>query len=178
LAAALASGCSNPDNQVYNGIPGDSNTPNAFIYNVGSAIHGVGNFKDAQNNIVQRDVIILTDRNNLCVSLAARPDYYTNPPEAFVALFMTVQHDRIGTNLVGATNGGSAQLIVSAGPGQPVTLYPGVGGSIDVRFMDSRPGGEADGTFDTIISDNTSLGHEVFGKYQTHTCPAISNIQF
>ena len=177
LAAFANVGCGTPDSQVFGGIAGPTGIPNAFINDVGSAIAGIGNFTDSGGNTVQLDVFILTDRKNLCVTIERRPDYFRNPPEAFVALVMIGPLDRLGTFRVGAANTG-ATLMVTAGPGNEVTRYPGSGGSFSVRDLNIKPGGDGTGTFDLGFVDLGGLAHEVFGKFKTRSCAAIGNVVF
>ena len=74
LLCALAGpfACGTPDSQVFGGIIGDANTPNAIINDVGSAIAGVVTLTDSNGNSKQFDAFILTDRKNLCASVTAR----------------------------------------------------------------------------------------------------------
>jgi hypothetical protein len=189
VAAALLAACSNPDNQVYGGAPAITATdgttiPSAFIPNVASAIAGTVNITDTNNNSKAYTVVLLSNRNNLCQSLAARPDYFKNPPEAAVTLALFIAPNaqnqaQLGTFQVGATNGSAVTLGTTAGPGQPTYSYKGVGGSVALTRYDNSPGGESDGSFDLLLSDPTGqVTFEVFGKYKTSTCAAVANVSF
>jgi hypothetical protein len=178
LFALTLCACGNPDNQVFGGISGGTLAPDAFLDNVGSAIAGVSKVADQNGNLTSIDVFILTDRTNLCAKLANTPDYFRNPPEAYVALVMSTPQDRLGTFVVGASNGGGSLLMVTAGPGKTITSYPGGAGSVSVTNFDSRAGGEATGTFDILFADSLQVGHEIFGKFKTSTCPALANVTF
>ena len=179
ICAALAlAGCGRPDSQVFGGVIGDQNTPNAVINDVGSAVAGIVSIADQNGTPHSYTAVILTDRHNLCTSLAARPDYFKSPPEAGVALILLAKADQLGTFLIGASNGAQASLNTTAGPGNPIARYPAVQGSVSMRQFDKNPNGEGDGTFDVIIVDSGGVGHEVYGKFKTATCAALANAQF
>ena len=173
-AAAVAVSCGNPDNQIFlvSGL-----IPNSFITSVGSAVSAVVDIKDSQGNTRPVSVFVLTNRADLCKSLGNRPDYFQNPPEAYVAYVLATVADRLGNFAIGATNGASASLLITAGPGNPVRVYGGVGGQVSVREFNQNPGGEGVGTFDVIFADGSDVA-EYFGRFKTQTCTALKQVQF
>jgi hypothetical protein len=175
LALALFA-CGNPDNQVFGGISGPPGVPNAYIDNVGSAIHAVAKVTNQDGGTTDADVFVLTDRVDLCKKLGSRPDYFQNPSEAFVGLVMATTFDRAGTFRVGTD--ASAVLMVTAGPGNEIIRYPPAAGLINVRQVDVRGGGEGDGSFDLIFGDFGGGLHSVFGKFKTRGCAALANLTF
>ena len=178
IVALAVTGCSNPDTQVFGGIAGPTGVPNAFIYDVGSAIAGIGTVKDSQGKPTPATILIVTDRQNLCKSIGDHPDYFQNPIEAYVALIMITPPDRLGSFFAGAAGGSADFLQVTAGPGNQIITYPAGGGSVAVTEFHTEPGGDGRGNFDLIFADQAGLGHEVFGKYKTQTCAALANATF
>jgi len=170
--------CHNPDTTVYGGIAGPTGVPNAFIYDVGSAIAGTGTVKDSAGKPTTATIIVITDRQNLCTSIANRPDYFTNPPEAFVALIMITPPDRLGSFTVGAQGGSNAFLLATAGPGNSIVTYPAGAGQTNVTSFEANPGGEGRGNFFFLFADAAGFGHQISGKYKTVTCAALANAIF
>ena len=143
-----------------------------YSAHVGSAIHGTTTITDAQGHTQSVSVVVLADRGNLCASLKARPDYFKNPPEAVVTMVLTAKADQLGSFQLGATNGATANLNVTAGPGTGITQYGGIQGFVAVTRFD--PGGEAAGSFDVIFVDKVSAIHEIYGKYKTQACASLN----
>ena len=176
LAAFAAAGCGTPDNQILGGVLGNAQTVNAIIPDVYSAISGVVTLKDSSGNPAPFSLMILSERHDLCNSIKTHPDYFKNPPEGFVALILTAPADRLGSFNIGATNGGSATLTATAGPGFGGNSYPAVGGVISLRQFDVN--GQAQGSFDVLVVHQVQTGHEVLGNFKTNWCAALGQAQF
>lgn len=170
-------GCGNTDNQVFNGLPATDTVPSALIPDVHSAIHAVTTVTDKSGQKKSVSMFIVADSKNLCGSLAAHPDYFKVPIEPFVALRLTGNADQLGTFHV-ETSDGSAAFLVTAGPGNPVGEYDADIGIVNVRGFDGRPGGESAGSFDVRMFDAFARAHEIFGKFKTTGCAALSSAQF
>ena len=180
LAAALLAlaGCNNNDNQVNGGIFVAPQFPNGFIPEVGTAIAGSFVRTDNAGNQFPVSMFILSDQPGLCKKIADHPDFFKNAQVPFVAMILTTAADKLGTFQIGFADGGTAQMLVTAGSGNPVGTFPADLGNISLRQLGVAAGSESDGTFDVGIIDATSRRKEVFGKFKTQGCAAISGLQF
>ncbi len=178
LALPALAGCGNSDNQVYGGIVGTGTASNAFLPDILSAIHAVYQTTDKTGHARSVSMMVLTDHGNLCAALAAHPDYFKKPVEPFVALLMTTTADRLGTFHLELSNDGGGQILATSGPGQPIFGYVGYQGIISLKQFSAVPGDQAVGTFDFLASDSASVSHEIFGKFKTSECAALSSAVF
>jgi hypothetical protein len=173
----LAAACGNPDNVVVGGISATATIPVAFIDTVRSAIAGTTTVKDFNGNkIGQREAIILSNTKGLCDQLQAHHDYFQNPPEDFVAVVLLTPIDRVGTFFIGRDQGTDI-LIVPAAQGVKPQPYLGqaTGTSYIALHEMSGSGGNAVGSFDVIVVDSSSGGHEFYGKFMTGSCAALND---
>lgn len=122
VAAALAlAACSNPDNLILGGVSPGPATPLVLFDNINSAISGTVTLTDANGNPTgQSEVVIISDRPNLCAVLKARPSYFRVPTEAYEALILFLPQGYLGTFVIGrggdADNATSSEIIAAAGP--------------------------------------------------------------
>jgi hypothetical protein len=175
----LVAACGNPDNIVFGGISATATIPAAYIDSVRSAISGIVTLNDANGNrIGQSTAIILTNTSGLCTQLSSSPDYFQNPPQDYVALVLLTPIDKVGFFYFGRDQGVGALAIPAAKGVKPVTKYPAAnapGTYIGVSDL-SGTGGNARGSFDVVIVDSSSQGHEFYGRFKVGSCDALANV--
>jgi hypothetical protein len=178
LALVAVAACHNPDSVVYNGIPGDPSTPDAYIYDVGTAINVLFTSGTGTKQ-TQVSMFVLTDRGGVCTKLAAHPDYFKNPIEPFVALIMTTKANQLGTFAVGASNGATATFLVTPGAAGAVSGYSAVQGAVSVTQFGTTAGADSFGSFPELdFVDHANTLYYIYGKFKTENCPALANAQF
>jgi hypothetical protein len=176
LFAALA-GCGSDENVVLSGYaPG-------IISPVRSSISATVTFTDPNGVQHPQWVVAMSGVPDLCAKVTAHPDYFQNPIENFVAILVWVPPGNIGTFFVGQT-GVNTEVLIGVGPaggGTPhVVRLPGVGrfgANIGLSQFDARPGGEARGNFDVLVSDPNGIPREYVGKFKATYCPGAAQAQ-
>lgn len=179
LVAALAAACGNPDTLVVGSISASADNPVVIFTDIRSAIHGVGTRTDQNGNIVaQSDVIIISDKANLCQAIKDKPDYFRHPPEKYLALIFFAPLDRVGTFVIGRDPGTLSEIIATNGPGGNLFPFLGVSGSYVAVTNFELNGGHANGSFNMVYQDshpNSAFAYPFYGNYQTNWCEAIGS---
>jgi hypothetical protein len=181
-----AASCGTGDNVVVGGIPETTITPIIEFSDIQSVISGRVRLFDTDGVTVTgtAQVVIISDRPQLCDRLKAHPDYFRNPPETYLALILFYPPtDHLGTFIPGRTGdeGTGSEIIGIKDTGQPVppftTTKPvapwpvlNLSGYLTLRDWSEESGGEADGTF--ILS--YGLPEALLGTYN----PPANGIPF
>jgi len=146
----VAAACGNNENVFYGSIGPSTITPFIAFDNANSVISGRATLTDADGGTTgSAELVIISDRPRLCDRLVQYPDYFRNPPEAYVALILFLPPDnRVGTFLAGRPGDeGTGSEIIGADPtkkqasidltGRPVApfqLQPLLRGTSAVEF--------------------------------------------
>jgi len=185
LLLAVATACNNGDNQIVGAIGESSITPFIEFDNINSSIAGRISLRDAQGNPtgVVSQVVVLSDRPNLCQRLQQHPDYFRNPPETYIALILFLPGDnRLGTFIPGRVpgdEGTTSEIIGVKDPAIAVAPFPAFdfSGYIALRDWSDAPGGEAAGSFSlvygppAVITGNFQF--PFYGKFKSVVCPTL-----
>jgi hypothetical protein len=176
-----AAACGNPDNLVIGGISATATIPVALVGDVHSAISGIATYNKSGQQISQRTVVILSNTGGLCDQLGSHPDYFRNPPEAYVAILLYVTLDRVGTFYVGRDQNTDGEIVaayagVAPTPYSALGLNQGIGSSYIILTDVSPSGANARGSFDLWFGDTVGNIHEFYGRFKTGSCAALQNV--
>jgi hypothetical protein len=187
----LAAACGNPDNLILGGVGAGPQTPIVIFDNINSAISGRVTLADTSGNPTgSAAAVIISDKPGLCEVLAAHPDYFRNPPEAFEAMILFTPTDnscvpgegmRLGFFLLGrqCDDPTSSEIVATTGP--TTTPSPFVAVSNGYSYISltnwSDGGGFASGSFDLFFVNPSLIGvFEFSGRFKTQVCPALGGV--
>jgi len=193
LLLLAAAACGNNDNSVFGIINESTISPFISFENINSVIFGRLSLRDAAGNPTSdsAQVVLVTDRSGLCDKLKATPDYFRNPPEAYVALILFLPPtDHLGTFIPGRPGDeGTGSEILGSDPtkrqasvdqtGLAVAPFKAVDtyGYIALRDWSESPGGEAVGSFNLLYGPPPPListnGFIFGGKFKATYCPTL-----
>ncbi len=191
LLLLLAAACNNSDNVIVGGIGSSDTTPTIQFDNIGSVISGRISLRDADGNPTGTlsEVIIMSDRPDLCTRLKDHPDYFRKPPELYEALILVLPGDnRLGFFVPGRTGdeGTDSEIIGIKDISLPVTPFPALTiQQVPVTFVpyitlsdwSDSPGGEATGTFNLAYGSPPQIGGGLafpfYGKFKSAVCPTL-----
>ena len=193
MALLFVAACGTGDNVVVGGIPESTLTPFVDFNTVNSVISGRAMLFDGNGEATgtESEVVLISDRPNLCAKLAAQRDYLRNPQELHRTLILYLPGtDHLGTFLPGRLGDeGTGSEIVAADPakrdaciqatGKPVAPFPNVlTGYISLRDWSEAAGGEAAGTFNLLFAPPQPLtsdsGFPFYGKFKTTVCTTLN----
>jgi len=194
LAAALAvtAACGTGDNVVVGGIGESTLTPYIDFSVVNSVISGRVALTGSNGEPMgDAEVVLISDRPNLCDKLTQQRDYFRNPTELSRTLILYMPAtDHLGTFLPGRPGDeGTASEIVGADPskkqacidatGKAVAPFPNVNtGYISLRDWSESAGGEAAGTFNLLYAPPPPLtsneGFPFYGKFKSSVCTTLN----
>jgi hypothetical protein len=193
LLVVLASACGSNDNSIFGVIPESSITPFINFENVGSSIFGRLSLRDASGNPTGStvQVVIVSDRPNLCDKLKEAPSYLRDPPELYIALVLFLPPtDHLGTFIPGrGGDEGTGSEILGGDPlkkqasidatGLAVAPFKAIDlfGYIALRDWSESPGGEANGSFNLVYGPPPPLtsnnGFQFGGKFKATYCATL-----
>jgi hypothetical protein len=195
----FAAACNSNENVFYGSIGASGITPFIAFDNVNSVISGRAALtNDAGSDAGTAEVVIISNRPRLCDLLAQHPDYFRNPPEAYVALILFFPPDnRLGTFLPGrGGDEGSGSEIIGVDPakvqasidltGKPVAPFQGLNaypccGYISLRDWSEAPGGESSGSFSLYYAPppelNSTAVFAFYGQFKATVCPTLNGTQ-
>src|SRR5689334_9331678 len=128
FVVVCAAACGTGDNTVVGGIGESPITPVIQFDNIQSVINGRVRLFD-QNGMAtgnNAQVVIISDKVDLCSRLATHPDYFRNPPETYLALILFYPPtDHLGTFFPGrpGDEGTGSEIIGVKDTGQPVPPF-------------------------------------------------------
>jgi hypothetical protein len=192
LLLLAAASCGSNDNSIFGAIPSSEINPLIEFDNLNSVISGTLSLRDANGNPTgeSAQVVIASDRPKLCDRLKETPDYFRNPPEAYLALVLFLPAtNHLGTFLPGRTGDeGTGSEIFGSDPAKRQTSIDKTGravapfkavdaGYIALRDWSGSPGGESTGSFNLLYGPPppyTSSGGFLFsGKFKATVCPTL-----
>ena len=164
--------------------------------NANSVISGRATLTDADGGTTgSAELVIISDRPRLCDRLVQYPDYFRNPPEAYVALILFLPPDnRVGTFLAGRPGDeGTGSEIIGADPtkkqasidltGRPVAPFQGLNaypccGYISLRDWSEASGGESTGSFNLYYGAppqlNSTTAFPFYGQFKATVCTTLN----
>jgi hypothetical protein len=182
----IAAACGTGDNVVVGGFGESSVTPLIQFDNIRSVISGRAHLFDTSPTpqpTGESEVIIISDRPQLCDRLKANRDYFRHPPEPYLALILFLPPtNHLGTFMPGrAGDEGTDSEIIAI---KDVTkVYPfkalkGGGYYISLRDWSEQPGGEANGSFNLAYVvppeiTTASVAFQLYGKFKANVCPGL-----
>jgi hypothetical protein len=196
LVLFCAAACGTGDNVVIGGVGESTVTPVIQFDDIQSVISGRVRLFDADGAATgSAQVVIISDKPQLCDRLKLHPDYFRNPPETYLSLILFFPPtDHLGTFIPGriGDEGTSSEIIGVKNTGQPVppfttnmpvAPFPVLDGSgyIALRNWSEDPGGEAEGTFylayglPAVLQGSASVpgGFLFSGKFKSIVCPTL-----
>jgi hypothetical protein len=192
-ALAFAAACGTGDNVVVGGAQESTLTTYVDFSVLNSVINGRVMLMDANGEPTgtEAEVVLISDRPNLCDRLTQTRDYFRNPQEINRTLILYLPPtDHLGTFLPGRPGDeGTGSEIVAADPakrqacidatGKPVAPFPVVNtGYISLRDWSESPGGESAGTFNLLYAPPPPLtstnGFPFYGKFKATYCPTLN----
>jgi hypothetical protein len=175
LAFIALSACGNPDNLVVGSFPLDPSTTIA-LPEVRSAIFGTAPVTVSPGQVLQMQVIVVSNASDLCTKLGAHPDYFHQNTEPSVSFLMWVPPDRIGDFLIPTDNSGSEIVLGTSAVGattpSPTLSFAAIVGDISVGSQDSQLGGG----FDCAYFVNGGAP-EYVGRFKANPCAALATTQ-
>jgi len=193
LVAAAA--CGNNENTFYGSIGPSTITPFIAFDNVNSVISGRARLTNPDGGIGSpAEVVIISDRPRLCSLLVQHPDYFRNPPEAYVALILFYPpNDHLGTFYPGrGGDEGAGGEIIGVDPakvqatidltGNRVAPFPGLNaypccGYMSLRDWSEAPGGESAGSFSLYFGAppqlNSTTAFPFYGQFKAAVCTTL-----
>jgi hypothetical protein len=175
LAFAALCACGNPDNLVVGSFPLNSSTT-IGLPEVRSAIFGVAPVTVSPGQVVNMQVVVLSNASDLCTKLGAHPDYFHQNTEPSVSFVMWVKPDSIGDFLIPTDNSGSEIVLgtsaVGATTASPTLSFPAVAGDINVGQQDSQ----LQGGFDCAYFINGGAP-EYVGRFKANPCATLAGAQ-
>ncbi len=181
LALLFAAACGNPDNLVLGGVGPGPSTPLVLFDNINSSISALVTLTDGSGNPTGQKAatVVISNKSGLCGALAAHPDYFRKPPEAYLALIIFMPPGYLGTFIIGrggVDQGAGSEIIATTGAQSTVTPFTVLnGGYIALTNWADNPGGSATGSFDLAYTHPTLSGaFEFSGRFKTQVCPALS----
>lgn len=180
LCAVPLLGCAAPENRVVGGILGGSGIPNANIPVVRSAISGFAQASDEAGHASGAQVVLLSDRRDLCEVLAQNPDLLELPSESFAVFELLLPPDASASSgeLTLGALGTQANFVVAGGAGAPVYAFTAASGTVSLV---AQPEESADagspglvGSFDTEVTDGAGNPYEVYGQFAAQPCDALA----
>jgi hypothetical protein len=196
LLLAAAAACNSGDNVVVGGIGESSITPLIQFDNINSVISGRARLFDADGGAAgTSEVVIISDRPQLCDRLKQHPDYFRNPPETYLALILFLPPtNHLGTFLPGRAGdeGTDSEIIGVKDTGtpvppfettKPVAPFPALqlGGYIALSDWSEQAGGESKGSFNLLYAAPQALNvpgarFPFYGKFKSSVCPTLDGI--
>ena len=195
LLLLCAAACGTGDNVVVGGVGESSITPIIQFGDIRSVINGRARLFDATGVATgtSSEVVIISDQQQLCDRLKLHPDYFTNPPETYLALILFLPAtDHLGTFLPGrpGDEGTSSKIIGVKDTGTPVPPFQTtkpvapfnvlqLSGYIALQDWSESPGGEAVGSFNLAYAPPAALnitasgGFPFYGKFKSTVCPTL-----
>jgi hypothetical protein len=179
----IAAACGPGDNVVVGGVAPTPTTPLIVFDNINSVISGRVGLTDANGTATgTAQVVILSDRPNLCAVLAVHPDYFRAPVEPYEALilfFPATNH--LGTFEIGrpGDEGTNSEILGVADISKPpVSLNALRGyGYLSLRDWAETEGGETDGSFNLLYSFAASVNVQgsfpFYGKFKATPCTTL-----
>jgi hypothetical protein len=192
LLLLIAAACGSNENTVFGAIPSSDINPLVEFDDVRSVISGRLSLRDADGAPTgeSAQVVIMSDRAGLCDKLKTAPDYFRNPPEAFLALvlfFPPTNH--LGTFIPGRLGDeGTGSEVFGSDPARRQASLDQTGKAlapftaVDTGFMALRdwsdsPGGEAAGNFSLLYRPpppfTTNTGFIFSGNFKAANCPTL-----
>lgn len=183
----IAAACGTGDNVVVGGFSETTVTPLIQFDNIRSVISGRARLFDTSAPTPQptgeSQVIIMSDRAQLCDRLKQYPDYFRHPPEPYLALILFLPAtNHLGTFMPGRTGdeGTDSEII---GIKDITKVYPfkalKLGGYyISLRDWSDQAGGEANGSFNLAYVlppeiTTSSVAFGAYGKFKSSVCPTL-----
>ncbi len=191
LCSCAAAACGRSDTYVVGGFVADTTLPVVLLDNVRSAISGEVTPSDSngQPSGGKLSVVVLSTASDLCNKIKANPGYFRTPPEAFVALVLYAPLNKSGTFYVGRVidTGTMAEAITTSGPsdggpsdGGPaaaaLSLFALTGSSVSLSDFALREPGNATGGFDAVFQDQSTVQHQLYGRFKTNTCDGFTQV--
>jgi hypothetical protein len=196
LVLLCAAACGTGDNVVVGGIGESTVTPVIQFDDIQSVISGRARVFDADGVAAgTSQVVIISNKPQLCDRLKLHPDYFRKPPETYLALILFFPAtDHLGTFIPGriGDEGTSSEIIGVKNTGQPVppfdtnmpvAPFPVLNGSgyLALRDWSEAPDGEAVGTFYLAYgvpavlqgSANVPGGFLFSGKFKSTVCTTL-----
>ncbi|MGZ6125465.1 MAG: hypothetical protein ACXWLR_10935 [Myxococcales bacterium] len=192
LLALAAATCGSNDNSIFEAIPSSEINPLIEFDNVGSVISGRLSLRDADGAPTgdSAQVVIVSDRPNLCDRLKATPAYFRDPPEAYIALILFIPPtNHLGTFEPGRSGDeGTGSEIFGSDPAKRQTSIDKTGmalapfkavdaGYIALRDWSEAPGGESAGSFYLLYGPpppyTTTNGFLFQGNFKATVCPTL-----
>jgi len=192
----VAAACGNNENVFYGSIGPSTITPFIAFDNANSVISGRATLTDADGGTTgSAELVIISDRPRLCDRLVQYPDYFRNPPEAYVALILFLPPDnRVGTFLAGRPGDeGTGSEIIGADPtkkqasidltGRPVAPFQGLNaypccGYISLRDWSEASGGESTGSINLYYGAppqlNSTTAFPFYGQFKATVCTTLN----
>jgi hypothetical protein len=194
-----AAACNSNENVFYGSIGASTITPFIAFDNVNSVISGRATLTNPDGGTPDSaEVVIISNRPGLCDRLVQYPDYFRNPPEAYVALILFFPpNDHLGTFYPGrGGDEGAGSEIIGVDPaktqasinltGKPVAPFQGLNaypccGYMSLRDWSEAPGGESAGSFNLYYAAppqlNSSTAFPFYGQFKATVCPTLNSAQ-
>jgi hypothetical protein len=193
LFLTLTAACGNGDNVVIGGISESDITPFIDFSEVNSVISGKVALMDANGEPLGSDaeVVLMSDRPNLCQKLTDQRDYLRTAKETYRTLILYLPAtDHLGTFLPGRPGDeGTRSEIVGGDPAKvaacvaattkPVAPFTTVNtGYISLRDWTEAAGGESSGSFNLLYAPPPPLtsngGFPFYGKFKASVCTTLN----
>jgi hypothetical protein len=187
----LTAACGNGDNVVIGGIVESTITPSIDFTEVNSVISGRVTLRDANGEPTdQAEVVLISDRPNLCQKLTEQRDYLRTASETYRTMILYLPAtDHLGTFLPGRPGDeGTRSEIVGGDPSKvaactaattkPVVPFTNVNtGYISLRDWTEAAGGESSGSFNLLYAPPPPLtstgGFPFYGKFKASVCATL-----
>jgi hypothetical protein len=194
----IAAACGNNENVFYGSIPAFTITPFIAFDNVNSVISGRATLTDDNGATTgSAEVVIISNQPRLCDRLAQHPDYFRNPPEAYVALILFIPPtNHLGTFIPGRIGDeGTGSRVIGVDPakvqasidltGKPVAPFIAIDlyGYIGLSDWTESAGGESSGSFYLYYAPppqlnlNSGVVFPFSGKFKTTVCATLDGTQ-
>lgn len=191
-AFLLTAACGNGDNVIIGGIVESTITPGIDFTDVNSVISGRVTLTDASGaNIGEAEVVLISDRPNLCQKLTEQRNYLRTASETYRTMILYLPAtDHLGTFLPGRPGDeGTRSEIVGGDPskvaactaatGKPVVPFTNVNtGYISLRDWTEAAGGESSGSFNLLYAPppplTSSGGFPFYGKFKASVCATLN----
>ena len=182
----VAAACGTGDNVVVGGFSETTVTALIQFDNIRSVISGRAHLFDTSATpqpTGESEVIIISDRPQLCDRLKQHPDYFRHPPEPYLALILFLPPtNHLGTFIPGrpGDEGTDSEILAIKDVTKvyPFKALKVPGYYISLRDWSEQPGGEANGSFNLAYVvppevTTASVAFQLYGKFKASVCPTL-----
>jgi hypothetical protein len=160
-------------------------TPLIQFENIRSVISGRTHLFDANGTQLtsESEVVIISDRPQLCDRLKEHRDYFRRPPETYLALILFLPPtNHLGTFMPGrpGDEGTDSEIIAIKDVTKvyPFKALQVPGYYISLRDWSEQAGGESNGSFNLAYAvppqiTDRSIAFQLYGKFKASVCPTL-----